>query len=302
MLLGVQPTSRDHPDSSKVTQRVGFAPSDDCRSSPEGVRRSGHAESNGQPPLCPIVGRFTSRSAPIWPERRRHRCRRHSPRSQSWCALAAAERLSGCRCVGRSTSPRYGAANAFRDGLPPALRLQAAHGAVLPAGSGAARLLHRTIAVLQDMTGELSMAEKMSAIGDHDRRRHAGMDGSIATSSGITVNSGGTLSGIGTVPGTQVASGGTLSPRTPSNPIGTLTITGNLAFQSGALYVVYLNPTTSSFATVTGTASLAGAVNANFAAGSYAAKQYRSWRRPAGWAARRSPGSRPLACRISTPA
>ncbi|MGA8649638.1 MAG: hypothetical protein WB677_03280 [Xanthobacteraceae bacterium] len=53
-----------------------------------------------------------------------------------------------------------------------------------------------------------------------------------------------------------------------------MTITGNLAFQSGALYVVYLNRTTSTFANVTGTASLTGTVNANFASGSSLAKQY----------------------------
>jgi hypothetical protein len=53
-----------------------------------------------------------------------------------------------------------------------------------------------------------------------------------------------------------------------------MTIAGSLAFQSGALYAVYLNPTTSSFANVTGRASLAGTVQASFAPGSYLAKQY----------------------------
>jgi hypothetical protein len=47
-----------------------------------------------------------------------------------------------------------------------------------------------------------------------------------------------------------------------------------LAFASGALYVVNLNPTTSSFATVTGTASLGGTARANFASGIYLTKQY----------------------------
>ena len=72
----------------------------------------------------------------------------------------------------------------------------------------------------------------------------------------------------------RVLSGGTLAPGTAGVPGTSMTITGNLAFQSGALYVVYLNPTTSTFANVTGTASLAGTVNANFASGSYLTKQY----------------------------
>ena len=53
-----------------------------------------------------------------------------------------------------------------------------------------------------------------------------------------------------------------------------MTVAGNLAFASGALYVVNLNPTMSSFASVMGTATLAGTVQANFSPGSYVAKQY----------------------------
>ncbi len=54
-----------------------------------------------------------------------------------------------------------------------------------------------------------------------------------------------------------------------------MTVAGNLAFQSGAFYVVSLNPATSSFATVNGAAALGGAtVNAVFANGSYVARQY----------------------------
>jgi len=64
------------------------------------------------------------------------------------------------------------------------------------------------------------------------------VDGSIASSSGVTVNSGGTLSGTGIAGPTTIMSGGTLAPGNPANPTGTLNISGNLAFQSGALYVV----------------------------------------------------------------
>jgi autotransporter-associated beta strand protein len=100
--------------------------------------------------------------------------------------------------------------------------------------------------------------------------------GSINNSSSVSVNSGGTLTGTGTVdpPTVTIASGGTLTPGTAGMPSTSMTIAGNLAFQSGALYVVYLNPTSSTFANVTGMASLAGRVQANFASGIYLTKQY----------------------------
>ena len=59
-------------------------------------------------------------------------------------------------------------------------------------------------------------------------------------------------------------SGGTLAPGSGA-PATSLTINGNLAFQSGALYLVQVNSTTASLANVTGTASLAGTVQANIA-------------------------------------
>ena len=49
---------------------------------------------------------------------------------------------------------------------------------------------------------------------------------------------------------------------------------GNLAFQSGAIYLVQLNATTSTLAKVTGTATLGGNVLAAFAPGTYLQKQY----------------------------
>jgi uncharacterized protein with beta-barrel porin domain len=72
---------------------------------------------------------------------------------------------------------------------------------------------------------------------------------------------GGTLTGTGTLADLNVNSGGTLQPGT-GTPGTALHVTGNLAFQSGALYVVTLNTTTSTFTNVTGTASLAGSVEA----------------------------------------
>jgi hypothetical protein len=78
------------------------------------------------------------------------------------------------------------------------------------------------------------------------------------------VTSGGTLGGTGTVGNTQINSAGVFAPG--SGSAGTaMTVAGNLAFQSGALYLVQVNSTTASFANVTGTASLAGTVDANVA-------------------------------------
>ena len=99
------------------------------------------------------------------------------------------------------------------------------------------------------------------------------VNGSIASSSLTTVNSGAALLGSGTVGSTVINSGGFLVPGPVGTP-GTMTVTGNLAFQSGALYVVQVNPTTASSTNVSGTASLAGTVGAIFAPGSYMVRSY----------------------------
>jgi autotransporter-associated beta strand protein len=97
------------------------------------------------------------------------------------------------------------------------------------------------------------------------------VDGSIMST---TVNSGGTLAGSGTVGETQINSGAAFAPGNGAAG-SSMTVSGNLAFQSGAQYLVQLNPATSSFATATGTATLGGAtVKASFAPGSYVARQY----------------------------
>jgi autotransporter-associated beta strand protein len=102
------------------------------------------------------------------------------------------------------------------------------------------------------------------------------VDGSITNSSSVTVNSGGTLSGNGTVdpPTTTIMSGGTLKPGNAANPTGTLTITGNLAFQSGAIYLVQITPTAAASTNVGGTASLAGTAQIVFLPGGFAKKSY----------------------------
>jgi AraC-like DNA-binding protein len=65
-----------------------------------------------------------------------------------------------------STAKAYAIIAIFadRDRLPPVFRLPAAHGAVLPAAGGAARLLHRNLAALLEMAGELSLAAANSGI------------------------------------------------------------------------------------------------------------------------------------------
>jgi autotransporter-associated beta strand protein len=99
------------------------------------------------------------------------------------------------------------------------------------------------------------------------------VDGSIASSIMTTVNAGGALTGIGTVGNTTIASGGIFVPG--SGAPGTfMMVSGNLAFQSGALYLVQVNSTTSSFVNVTGAAALNGLVGASFAPGSTVMKQY----------------------------
>jgi len=96
------------------------------------------------------------------------------------------------------------------------------------------------------------------------------VNGSIANSV-VTVNAGAMLAGIGTVGATTIASGGTFAP---GNSPGTMTVQGNLAFQSGALYLVQVSPSTASSSNVSGSATLAGTVQAAFASGSYVTRTY----------------------------
>jgi outer membrane autotransporter protein len=98
------------------------------------------------------------------------------------------------------------------------------------------------------------------------------VNGSIA-SSAVTVSAGAMLTGIGTVGATTIRSGGIFAPGPVGTP-GSMTVAGNLAFQSGALYLVQVTPSSASIANVTGAASLAGTVAASFASGSFA-RSYR---------------------------
>ena len=85
---------------------------------------------------------------------------------------------------------------------------------------------------------------------------------------GAVVNSGGVM------PTLTMVNGGIFAPGNGA-PGSSMAIAANLAFQSGAIYLVQVNPSTSSFNTVSGTAMLGGAtVHVNFWSGTYLAKQY----------------------------
>jgi fibronectin-binding autotransporter adhesin len=122
----------------------------------------------------------------------------------------------------------------------------------------------------------------VSNAGTFNNSAGATVSGLLTNTAGTTVNngalngganvSGGMFTGSGTVTNLTVA-GGIFAPGN-GTPGSSMTVSGNLAFQSGALYLVGLNPATSTFATVTGTAALNGGAGAAFLAGNYVAKQY----------------------------
>jgi uncharacterized protein with beta-barrel porin domain len=107
--------------------------------------------------------------------------------------------------------------------------------------------------------------------------------GLFTNTAGVAVNNGfltagarvtgGMLTGSGFVIGDLTLTGGAFLPGN-GTPGSFMTVSGNLAFQSGALYLVQLNPTTSTFTRVNGTAALNGSAGAAFLAGNYVAKQY----------------------------
>jgi hypothetical protein len=90
----------------------------------------------------------------------------------------------------------------------------------------------------------------------------------------MTVNNGGTLSGTGTVGTTMVMNGGTFAPG--SGTAGTsMMVMGNLTFTTGATYMVQIGPTTTSVASVTGTATLTGGtVQVAFSSGTFMTNTY----------------------------
>jgi outer membrane autotransporter protein len=82
------------------------------------------------------------------------------------------------------------------------------------------------------------------------------VNGSIATSSLLTVNDGTFVGGVGQLPSTTI-NGGTLAP---GNSIGTITVNGNLTFVGAGNYLVEVSLTAADRTNVTGTAALGGSM------------------------------------------
>ena len=98
--------------------------------------------------------------------------------------------------------------------------------------------------------------------------------------------------------GNTTINGGTLSP---GNSIGTLTVQGNLVLTSAAAYIVEVSPTAADRTNVTGTASLAGTVQAVFGPGSYFARTYTILSAAGGGSTGRSTASPRPASRPASP-
>jgi uncharacterized protein with beta-barrel porin domain len=132
------------------------------------------------------------------------------------------------------------------------------------------------------ITNNLTWTGTVSNAGTFNNNAGATLSGLLTSTAGTTTNngalngganvSGGTFAGSGTVTNLNV-SGGTFAPGN-GTPGTFMTVTGNLAFQSGAMYLVALNPTTASLASVGGTASLNGTAAALYVAGNYISKKY----------------------------
>jgi outer membrane autotransporter protein len=80
---------------------------------------------------------------------------------------------------------------------------------------------------------------------------------------------GGILAGTGTLSSVNVNNGGTLAPGLPGVAGGTLGISGNLVMASAAAYLVNVSPSTASRTNVSGTAALAGTLDANGTGGAF---------------------------------
>jgi autotransporter-associated beta strand protein len=98
------------------------------------------------------------------------------------------------------------------------------------------------------------------------------VNGSLASSSNLVVESGGTLSGTGAVGNTTISIGGRLAP---GNSVGTLSVNGNLFLAASSFYTVEVSTTAADRTNVTGTATLTGAtVQAVALPGSFRSQTY----------------------------
>jgi outer membrane autotransporter protein len=111
--------------------------------------------------------------------------------------------------------------------------------------------------VVKEGTGKLSLTGIQTFTGATNvNAGNLNVNGSIASSSAVNVNKGGTLSGSGDFGNVNV-NGGTVSP---GNSIGTMHIRGNLNMSAGSTYYVELNGQTSDLITVTGTANIQSSI------------------------------------------
>ncbi|WP_128953488.1 autotransporter domain-containing protein [Bradyrhizobium guangzhouense] len=102
----------------------------------------------------------------------------------------------------------------------------------------------------------------------------AGTFNNTGTINGATTIAGGAFSGTGSVGALAIGSGAVFAPGN-GTPGSTMNINGSLAFSSGALFQVAVNPQTASLATVSGAATPGGAsVQAFFSNGTYISKRY----------------------------
>lgn len=94
------------------------------------------------------------------------------------------------------------------------------------------------------------------------------VNGDLSAASKVTVDSGATLAGVGILSTTFINNGGTLAPG-PPNSIGSLRVVGNLVLASAASYLVQVAPAAASLTTVSGAASIGGALVVNATGGAY---------------------------------
>jgi len=146
--------------------------------------------------------------------------------------------------------------------------------AVATSGAGDATLTNNAAAVV---TGTVSMT---------GARTNNFINAGVWNTSGAStfaafgsIDNGGTINVLGPTSFgglTTLTNGGTLNLAAGAGRgvTGTLTIAGNLAFRSGALYIVGIAPATSSLVNVSGTASLAGAVQGVLLPGAFSRETY----------------------------
>ncbi|UPK27715.1 autotransporter outer membrane beta-barrel domain-containing protein [Bradyrhizobium sp. 195] len=203
-------------------------------------------------------------------------------------AAPASSTLSNFASIAVATNVAAGATLDFGTGVKNVRNLQAAgtvngdNGAINIGGgqssgaiTGATGLVAAAAGAFTSNTGILTLSGANTYTGATTVNGTLVVNGSIAASTLTTVNNGGTLTGTGTVGNTSINAGGRFAPGS-GLPGSAMTVAGNLAFQSGALYLVQVDPSNASKANVTagGAASLAGTVQASFAAGSYVTRSY----------------------------